>query len=141
MSDSQVTSSTGCKARVRKLIRLPDGGVFGGAGDVQAIMALREWALAGFEGKRPAKTVEAECLLAKPDGSVWYLSGTGKPYELLDEFTAIGSGGSFAEGAMAFGATALEAVRIAADRDSGTSGPFQQMRVKRKKKRREEESE
>ena len=47
----------------------------------------------------------------------------------------IGSGAAFAEGAMAYGASALEAVRIAADRDSGTSGPFQQMEVALRAKR------
>lgn len=130
VADSQCTSSGGSVCRVRKLIRIPGVGVFGGAGDFIAVMALRDWAASGFEGKRPAKTGEAECLLAKVDGTVWYLSGTGVPFEILDEFTAIGSGAGFAEGAMAYGASALDAVRIAADRDSGTSGPFQQMRVK-----------
>jgi hypothetical protein len=138
VADSQCTSSSGSKTRVRKLARIPGLGVFGGAGDFLAVLTLRDWAIAGFEGKRPSKTSEAECLLVKDDGSVWYLSGTGQPFEILDEFTAIGSGAGFAEGAMAYGASALEAVKIAADRDSGTSGPFQQMRIKRKRRDEEE---
>lgn len=136
VADSQCTSSNGSKARVRKLVRIPGVGVFGGAGDFLAVLMLREWAANGFEGKRPAKTADSECLLAREDGSIWYLAGSGPPFEILDKFTAIGSGAAFAEGAMAYGASALEAVRIAADRDSGTSGPFQQMEVVPKKRAR-----
>lgn len=139
VADSQCTGTSGAKCRVRKLIRIPGLGVFGGAGDFVAVLLLRDWAIAGFEGKRPSKTSEAECLLAKEDGTVWYLAGSGPPFEILDEYTAVGSGSSFAEGAMAYGASAMEAVQIAAQHDSGTSGPFQQMRVKRKRCHPEEE--
>lgn len=135
VADSQCTGGGGSKTRVRKLIRIPGVGVFGGAGDFLAVLTLRDWAIAGFEGKRPAKTGDSECLLAREDGTIWYLAGTGQPFELMDKFTAIGSGAAFAEGAMAYGASALEAVRIAADRDSGTSGPFQLMEVKPKRAR------
>lgn len=139
VADSQCTGGNGSKCRVRKLSRIPGVGVFGGAGDFLAVQALREWACNGFEGKRPPKTSEAECLLAKEDGSLWYLSSSGRPFEILDKFTAIGSGAGYAEGAMAHGANALAAVRIAAERDSGTSGPFQQMRVKLKRRAEEDE--
>jgi hypothetical protein len=128
VADSQLTSSNGNTSRVRKLIRLEDGSVFAGAGNVQQILKLREWALSGFKGKRPPKTGEAEAFHMRTDGTVWYY-GAGEPVELIDEYTAIGSGGSYAEGAMAFGATALEAIKCAAKHDSNTSGPFQQMRV------------
>lgn len=123
-ADSQCTGSSGAISRVRKLVRLDDGSVLAGAGSVVAIAAIREWAAKGFKGKRPPKTANCECLLIKPDRTLWYLDGAGQPFEIVDEYTAIGSGSSFAEGAMAHGATAQEAVECAAKHDSCSSGPF-----------------
>jgi ATP-dependent HslUV protease subunit HslV len=124
VSDTQCTGSSYGKTRVRKIIRLSDGSLFAGAGDYLAILALREWAEAGFEGKRPAKTGDSQCLLVRPDRTVLHMGGNGKPYEILDEFSAIGSGCDYALGAMAAGKSAQEAVEIAAAYDSMTSGPF-----------------
>ena len=137
VADTQLTAGNGSRARVRKLIKLDDGSVFAGAGELHAILALREWAIAGFAGKRPAKTKDAECIHCLADGSIRYMGGSGSPYELIDEYLAIGSGASFAEGAMAHGATALQALQAAAKHDTGTSGPFQRMRFgpERKTKR------
>lgn len=128
-ADTQCTNGDGSMLRVRKLTRLEDGSVFAGAGDYFAVLALKEWAATGFEGKRPTKTAEAECLLLKADRTLWVLGSGGKPFEIVDEFTAIGSGSNYAIGAMAFGATALQAVKIAAKHCVATSGPFDVMRV------------
>lgn len=124
-SDSQITGGSGKKGRVKKITRLPDGGIFACAGNYQAVLKLRQWAAENFAGKRPPKTQDAEGLLIRADGVVCSLDGQGEPYEIEGEFHAIGSGGDFALGAMRMGADPLEAVKVAAEFDAMTSGPFQ----------------
>lgn len=123
-ADSQLTGGSGRKARVKKLVRLTDGSVFGGAGTYHAVLKLRAWAESGFEGKRPTNTKEAECLLVRPNGEVWSLDSQGDAYQVFGDFHAIGSGGDYALGAMAMGADPLQAIKVAADFDAMTSGPF-----------------
>lgn len=64
-------------------------------------------------------------LMVKTDGTVWYandnLAWSGP---LRAEFFAIGSGNQFALGALAAGADALQAVRIACDLDPWSSAPI-----------------
>jgi ATP-dependent protease HslVU (ClpYQ) peptidase subunit len=135
-ADSQITGNGGSrKGRVRKLVRLSDGSIFGGAGNYCAVRRLFQWADTGFEGKRPPKTQDAECLLIRADKSVWCLDGQGDPYEVEGDFHAIGSGGDYALGAMAMGADPLKAVRVAAEFDPMTSGPFQSERLVATRKR------
>lgn len=134
-ADSQITGNGGSrKGRVRKLVRLSDGSIFGGAGNYISVRRLLVWAESGFEGKRPPKTQEAECLLIRPDGTVLSLDGQGEPYEVEGAFHAIGSGGDYALGAMAMGADPLRAVQVAAEFDPMTSGPFQSERLRKKRK-------
>lgn len=135
-ADSQITSGSGRKGRVRKLVRLSDGSIFGGAGAYQAVLKLRKWAESGFEGNRPTKTADAECMIVRPDASVWSLDGQGDPYEVMGDFHAVGSGGDYALGAMAMGADPLQALKIAADLDAMTSGPFQVLTVAAPKRKR-----
>lgn len=134
-ADSQITGGSGRKGRVKKLVRLSDGSVFGGAGAYHAVLKLRRWADSGFEGNRPAKTQDAECLLVRPDGSRWVLDGVGDPYEIQGDFHAIGSGGDYALGAMAMGADPLKALKVAAEFDAMTSGPYQVESVVKRAKR------
>jgi len=83
--------------------------------------------------------LEFSGILALPDGSVWRVTSREDPVDYKDEvgftpitrkFVACGSGNEFAWGAMMNGATALEAVKIAAEFDINTRGPFHSARLK-----------
>lgn len=108
---------------VEKIVRLPDGGVAGGAGSASATTAVLAWLQAGEPGDPPAVD-EGEwfVLILRPDGSIWKAECRFPAFRLLDKFAATGSGSNFAIAAMAMGASAEEAVRIAAKYDTGTGG-------------------
>ena len=131
-ADTQMTIGDE-KLRVKKLRVLEDGSIFGSAGDASAIDKLEEWVKAGApKNKRPRinKELAIECLVLKPDGTIWFI-GTDLVFEqLAAEFMAIGTGGAYALGAMARGATAVQAVKIAARFDVNTSEPIDKMELK-----------
>lgn len=132
-ADTQMTFGDATKARVSKIIRLPDGSLFACAGSQTQGMKLKTWAQGGFDPeKRPrfGPKAEVEALLIKPDGTIWYYDGSAIPDKLEDKFYAIGSGGAYALGAMACGRSAVQAVRIAARYDSTTSEPIDKMELK-----------
>lgn len=52
-----------------------------------------------------------------------------QPIPIIEPFFAIGSGSHFAMGAMDMGATAVQAVQIAMNRDSGTFGSVQTLEL------------
>lgn len=65
-----------------------------------------------------------------------YLYGPdGTRYAIKDDFYAIGSGGPYAMGAMAMGATPAEAVAIAARFDPGTGGAIETFELKPRRAR------
>lgn len=69
----------------------------------------------GVEATLPA-VQEVQALVVRPDGKVFYLNdGDSFSGPLSGAFFAIGSGEQFAIGAMAAGASALEAVKIASE--------------------------
>jgi len=61
---------------------------------------------------------KSEC---PPD--IYLFEGAGHPYPIQAPYQAIGSGSEVATGAMAMGATALQAVKTAIDLDTGSGGP------------------
>lgn len=123
-ADSQAFSNV--KTRFQKLYRLPDGSLFGAAGDLEEILAVLEW-LRG--GEKPEGVERFEGMVVGPAG------GAILGYRLMrrpiaEPFHALGSGSYFAIAAMACGKTAAEAVRLAARFDSGTDGRVQSMKLK-----------
>lgn len=58
------------------------------------------------------------------DGKIWIMHGDVTPIPVLLPFVAKGSGGLFAMGALAAGATPWRALAIASQYDIGTGGPF-----------------
>jgi hypothetical protein len=117
--------------RVRKIIRLPHGGLFAGAGDAGIFNALERWCReANFEANPdmqqppPPEIPECDAWWVQPDGAWWYF--TGKGYRLVDApFGAIGSGTEAALAACYMGASAEEAVRIACLIDPFSGGGIQ----------------
>lgn len=71
------------------------------------------------------------CLLVTPDGTAYFYEGESTPgfFTVTAPFFALGSGEQIALGAMAAGASAPEAVRIAIDLSSGCGGQTQVIRL------------
>lgn len=111
-----------------KLVRLPCGGVAGGAGDSISIQKALDW-LAKPKGERP-KLKEAQLLVAYGDGRVGYYDDPKWTFIPVYGCFAIGSGSQAAMAAMNhFGASAEQAVLAAATADPNTSAPVDVYRV------------
>lgn len=116
---------------VDKIVRLPDGGVAGGAGNASALSVALDWLQGGEQGDPPAIDDECFILILRPDGSIWKAECRFPAFRLLDKFAATGSGSQFAIAAMAMGASAEQAVRIAAKFDTGTGGPVRTLAIEK----------
>jgi ATP-dependent protease HslVU (ClpYQ) peptidase subunit len=121
-ADRLITEGGHVAAHVVKIRRCADGRLIGAAGELDAITALLDWLEAG--GDRPAFLANkqaAEALEITPRGQVWNHLQYGRTL-LVPGPQAIGSGAPYARAAMALGASADKAVRIAAQFDTCTGG-------------------
>lgn len=138
-ADTQNTSSADEIYRSTKIEKLSNGGYFLGSGHSYGIGLAKRWANDGFkEAKRPDFSIFLSdtdmygftCLWVHPNGEeVWRVDDEMTPIFITDEYTAIGSGGAYALGALDAGATVVEALRIAAARDPSTSAPFEILKI------------
>lgn len=109
-------------AKVSKIVRREDGALAATAGNSSLCAAFRRWFLAGEEGERPALdkgTETSNALIIRPSGLliIHDLSGW---YDADAPLYSMGSGWEIALGAMAMGAHAEEAVRVASRFDGNT---------------------
>lgn len=70
-----------------------------------------------------------EGIIINPDGDIAILDPTGYPMEIEAPFHTLGSGGEIAFGALAHGATAIEAVKIAIKYETGCGGKVVWLRL------------
>lgn len=133
-ADSRNTDSAGAVFSVAKIERLKDGRFFLGAGHLLTIGKVRKWAEGHFsEAKRPdfgvlfcddAENFSFSCLVISADGrSATLIDDEMQPQPVLDDLLAIGSGASYAIGAMEAGLTPEDAVAIAIKHDGNSGGP------------------
>lgn len=120
--------------RAQKLVRLPNGGIAGGAGEWPRAYSALSWLANGEQGDPPAFK-KAEVLILQPDGSLWLAEEAFPAYPLLDKAAAIGSGAQAAMLAMLGGASAVEAVKAVAKFEPNTSEPVQMLSIAPKPKR------
>lgn len=114
-------------ARKTKLRKLPDGSVAGASSsEVGLTSALLDWVEQGCSpDNRPSSDGSGfELLVVKPNacGAVELYNDSFYPTKAYADFTAIGSGSAYALGAMAMGADAHMAVRVAGQFDHFTGG-------------------
>ena len=128
-ADSQLTGRSDVRLRVKKIKRLKDGSLFAGSGTASLVNKMERWQNGG-QAPKIEEGDEAECIIIRPDGTVFLVDEELELEQLENEYTAIGNGAGYAIGAMAFGATAEEAIKIAAEHDSNTSLPVHSMRLK-----------
>jgi 20S proteasome alpha/beta subunit len=117
----------GCVSiRTTKIVPLPDGRYWAGAGDASACVAVGKWLAGGCEGRRP-RVADVEGLIVGPDG-VEILAARW-PAMPVTGFVAVGSGAQAAMAAMHMGAAAHEAVEVAAAVDVATAAPVESVYV------------
>jgi ATP-dependent HslUV protease subunit HslV len=120
-ADTQITTGGGWRASSVQKIHRAGPYIFGGCGDLGDLEMFRSWVKKGLPGAAPIFTDDdSECFIIMPDRSIVCLLSKGKVMREYADYYAWGSGCRFAIGAMACGASAEDAVRIAAKHDCGT---------------------
>lgn len=135
-ADTLVTRGDNHCGTAHKIVRRDtDGAVCGTSGRLRDVIKFQEWFLSGDQTSLPPVGDELEAMVAYPDGRVDEYDGStclgvyiGRPCPELGTL-AIGSGWKAAAAAMAAGASALQAIEIAAKIDVHTKGPFQVVEV------------
>jgi hypothetical protein len=101
----------------------------GACGDRAICLKFREWVANGLEGDSPFQGKEdGNGIVVAPGGNVvcW---GNHGPWPVSTPFYSLGSGYQIAIGALEMGATASEAVEIAARHDTSTGGRVAELRA------------
>jgi ATP-dependent HslUV protease subunit HslV len=105
-----------------------DGGVIAGSGAFGEVLRFKDWIVDGADPSKQPELKESDVIWIQSDGSFTEFDPSGRlTYEA--PFYAIGSGREIAIGAMAAGATAEGAVRIACEWDGGTGGEVHVVRL------------
>ena len=113
--------------KCHKVIKLKDGRLFGGAHGSESIVRLEN---ALKQGLPPPKLEDIAGLLVDTKGAMWLYEGN-MWQRVKGPYYAVGSGSILAFAAMDAGATAIEAVTIAARRDPFSGGKVTAVRLKR----------
>jgi hypothetical protein len=108
------------KTRARKLWRLADGRLFGGAGIFEQVLAVRDWL--EDESKPKPDGLTDFCGILVQDRVVYRLEEKLIRDRVRERYHAVGSGSPFAITALHLGKTAREAVAIASRFDPRTGG-------------------
>lgn len=117
-----------CGGKATKLRKLPNGEVAGIVGTMSMGFALIEWYLAGAEPHLyplMSSDCQATLIVVGPSGPVRQYELTPHPLTFKESFLAWGSGRDLALGAMAAGADARSAVKIASSLDINTGKGLQ----------------
>lgn len=127
-ADSQMTNDN-LASKTKKLFRVKNMAI-GFAGDVVDGLKLVEF-LRSKDEQPPTLSEDFEALaMDLRTGKCTYYEKQLVPIPITDKFEAIGTGDELAIGAMEFGATAIEAVRVAIKRDINSGGRVAVIRKK-----------
>jgi ATP-dependent protease HslVU (ClpYQ) peptidase subunit len=128
-SDSLVTlGSTKVHGSYQKIRRMGNH-LVGTAGSMSACQDFVDWIKSNDEDLAPPKG-EYNALIIDPKGRVREIeNGSMLPVPKNAKFFAIGSGASYALAAMFAGASATEAVKIAAKIDTSTGLPVRSLKI------------
>lgn len=130
-ADSMVSESRTWCGVTKKLWQSPKGAIAAAAGSAHDCAEFGRWVEGGMkEDDAPVLNENFEGIVVSLDGTVTFYDDECKPLAMDAPHYASGSGGQFALGAMSAGATAEQAVKIAAFYDRGTTGlPVQVLRL------------
>lgn len=139
--DGLCTHASYVSSRSFQKIVATDSHLAGISGQADYGAAFLEWVKAGCDPKHiplsaTKTTGDIDAFVVDASGNVTAYGQDMMPLSLgRPKFYAVGSGWAFAIGAMAMGASAEQAVRIAAKFDTATGGKIVTRRLKRAKKR------
>lgn len=120
MAGDSLTSGSNTILRFApKVLKAPDGRIFGCCGLVTDCLKFQAWMLNG--GDQPELTDDFDALILNTDGTVDWIDKNYTPVRYMVPH-AIGSGSEYALGAMFMGADPAKAVEIAMIRDLSTGG-------------------
>lgn len=127
-SDSQLTGAH--KASAKKVWK-HKGACVGIAGEYVACVQFVKWLMGKSEDAPEMEDVDAMVLTR--DGRILHYNGSIEPFEIDDEFGAIGSGSQAAIAAMYMGASPDKAIEVASLVDPGTGGKVQTHKITKRK--------
>lgn len=116
----------------KKIHKSKDGYLLGAAGSFGAISMFFDWFDDDDEDKPPLESLKVESLdaiIINPMGKIALLDSGGWPMDIKAPFYSLGSGADIALGAMAAGADAVEAVRIAIKYNTTCGGAIQKLKL------------
>lgn len=130
--DLQFSHSSGYKFKGKtKLYEFPVSALYskpftiGYCGDVAGIVPVLDWMADPMQ--KPPKVKYSEFVVLTADKKIFTFSDPSQWLSVDQDFYAVGSGATFALGAMGSGATALEAVKAASKFDPFTGMGFKQV--------------
>lgn len=135
-SDSQITSNGARVGTTKKMEEHPEGYLVCAAGCAVYGYQLRKWASEGqaWPPPLPLDDEGSEAFVVCPDGSLVRLQHRGAmPFDA--DYFACDSGQDHALGAMAFGASAAEAVAASIIHDTNSGGEVKTLTLKPPKKK------
>lgn len=121
-ADSLASGPRGRCGSVQKIATNKSGVLAGAGGRVADLSAFIKWIESGDTEGAPQTADDFDGLLVNPDGAVFLVSQDCRLSPITGRFMAVGSGEAHAMGAMAMGATAVEAVRVAIEFDVYSGG-------------------
>lgn len=120
-----------------KVFRLKGGAVLTGAGGYDDLVEIARWLDAGGrEEDKPDLSKDqdnerTDFILAKPDGSAYWLTRFLRQVRINEPYAAVGSGKQYALAAFAMGARPKRAIEIARQFDPQTGKGIDVIRVKK----------
>jgi ATP-dependent protease HslVU (ClpYQ) peptidase subunit len=122
-ADSQVSCGDMRDSTITKIARNPAGDLCGASGNASFMFAFLKWFSDGEKGEAPVPSENDGGIIFRAKGAIELYEHPGPcPFVVVAKMYAAGSGRKLALGAMAFGASAEEAVKVAAQYDIYTSG-------------------
>lgn len=116
-----------CKSAVKKVWKFR-GNCIGIAGEYRRCVQFIDWYKGKTREEPRMKNVDA--LVLTKDGRILHYEGSLIPYEVEDNFSAIGSGSQAALAAMHMGADPRCAIVVASKVDAYTGGRIQTIRIR-----------
>jgi hypothetical protein len=135
-ADTLACSSGGRRRYMSKIGRAPNGDLMAGEGSAVGVVCLLQWYGAGADPEAFPKGIQKPddwaglWVVKKEDGQILYFENGPVAIPWHDKTFASGSGGQFAEAALAMGANAFDAVQVAVQHqcDCGGNTEFLELR-------------
>lgn len=129
VADSMVSTAMSLQVigTAKKVHKTKSGWLAAGAGNLVDVHKFFRWIDEGMDDDAAVKLENLDGILVDPKGVAYSVDDSLFPYVIDAEFHSGGAGASIALGAMGFGATAEEAVKVAMKLSLGTGGKIQKV--------------